>query len=68
MPPSSSTLVFFMLLSIYLLHRYNIQYGRVDANDSEVIAAAKCADIHDRILTFPDLYNTQVSYFINLGM
>ena len=46
----------------FLLNRYNIQYGRVDASESDVIAAAKNADIHQRILTFPDLYNTQVSY------
>ncbi|XP_014367210.2 ATP-binding cassette sub-family B member 6 isoform X1 [Papilio machaon] len=40
--------------------RYNIQYGRLNAPTSDVIAAAKNADIHDRILTFPDAYDTQV--------
>lgn len=29
--------------------------------EREVVEAAKNADIHERILTFPDLYNTQVS-------
>lgn len=40
--------------------RYNIQYGRLTAPSADVIAAAKNADIHDRILTFPDAYDTQV--------
>ncbi|XP_041979528.1 ATP-binding cassette sub-family B member 6 [Aricia agestis] len=40
--------------------RYNIQYGRLGASDADVIAAAKNADIHDRILTFPDAYDTMV--------
>ena len=34
--------------------RYNIRYGRISAQDEEVTEAAKAADIHDRILTFPD--------------
>uniref|UniRef100_A0A1L8DUM0 ATP-binding cassette sub-family B member 6 n=1 Tax=Nyssomyia neivai TaxID=330878 RepID=A0A1L8DUM0_9DIPT len=40
--------------------RYNIQYGRIDAVDIDVITAARSADIHERILTFPDQYDTQV--------
>ncbi|KAJ2949134.1 hypothetical protein O0L34_g6075 [Tuta absoluta] len=40
--------------------RFNIQYGKQEASTSDVIAAAKNADIHDRILTFPDAYDTQV--------
>ncbi|VVC89220.1 unnamed protein product [Leptidea sinapis] len=40
--------------------RYNIQYGKLTATSADVIAAAKNADIHDRILTFPDAYDTQV--------
>ncbi|CAG9102471.1 unnamed protein product [Plutella xylostella] len=40
--------------------RYNILYGRLDASTADVISAAKNADIHDRILTFPDAYDTQV--------
>ena len=33
--------------------RYNIRYGRVTASDEEVEDAARFAEIHDRILTFP---------------
>jgi len=40
--------------------KYNIQYGRIDAPEADIIAAAKYADIHDRILTFPNGYETQV--------
>lgn len=40
--------------------KYNIQYGRIDAPEADVIEAAKNADIHDRILTFPNGYETQV--------
>ncbi|XP_049781769.1 ATP-binding cassette sub-family B member 6 [Schistocerca cancellata] len=40
--------------------RFNIQYGRVGANDADIITAAKAADIHERILSFPDGYETQV--------
>ena len=34
--------------------KYNIRFGRVTASDQEVEDAAKTADIHARILTFPD--------------
>jgi len=34
--------------------RYNIRYGRSTAADEEVENAARVADIHDRILSFPD--------------
>ncbi|CAB3222009.1 unnamed protein product [Arctia plantaginis] len=40
--------------------RYNIQYGKLTASAADIISAAKNADIHDRILTFPDAYDTQV--------
>ncbi|KAK2576197.1 hypothetical protein KPH14_008402 [Odynerus spinipes] len=40
--------------------KYNIQYGRIDAPDADVIEAAKNADIHDKILTFPSGYETMV--------
>lgn len=40
--------------------KYNIQYGRVDAPEVDVILAAKSADIHDKILTFPEKYETPV--------
>lgn len=32
----------------------NIRYGRILATDQEVQEAARAADIHDRILSFPD--------------
>nr|XP_039256085.1 ATP-binding cassette sub-family B member 6, mitochondrial-like [Styela clava] len=38
----------------------NIRYGRVTAADSEVEAAARAADIHDKINSFPDGYQTMV--------
>uniref|UniRef100_A0A803SQA8 ATP-binding cassette sub-family B member 6 n=1 Tax=Anolis carolinensis TaxID=28377 RepID=A0A803SQA8_ANOCA len=40
--------------------RNNIRYGRIDATDEEVVEAAITANIHERILTFPDGYETQV--------
>ncbi|TRZ00184.1 hypothetical protein DNTS_032258 [Danionella cerebrum] len=40
--------------------RDNIRYGRVTASDQEVEEAAIAADIHDKIMTFPDGYATQV--------
>ena len=38
----------------------NIRYGRPDATDAEVQAAAQIANAHDFIEDFPDMYNTQV--------
>lgn len=40
--------------------QYNIQYGNIDAPESDVIVAAQSAKIHDKIMTFPDGYATQV--------
>ena len=40
--------------------RENIVYGKPDATDEEVIAAAKRANIHDFIMTLPDGYNSEV--------
>ncbi len=40
--------------------RENIRYGRLDATDEEVEAAAKMAEIHDDILQMPDGYDTYV--------
>lgn len=39
---------------------YNIAYGRPDASDEEVIAAAKAAKIHEFINGLTEGYNTQV--------
>ncbi|HBT64463.1 MAG TPA: thiamine ABC transporter permease, partial [Ruminococcaceae bacterium] len=38
----------------------NIRYGRIDATDQEVIAAAKRAEIHNDILQMPDGYQSYV--------
>ncbi|MDO4281638.1 MAG: ABC transporter ATP-binding protein [Peptococcaceae bacterium] len=38
----------------------NILYGRPDATEEEVIAAAKRANAHDFIMEFPDGYNTDI--------
>ncbi len=40
--------------------RENIRYGRLDATDEEVEAAAKLAEIHEDILQMPDGYDTYV--------
>jgi ATP-binding cassette subfamily B protein len=40
--------------------RDNIRYGRADATEEEVIAAAKAAQAHDFILHFPQGYDTHV--------
>jgi ATP-binding cassette, subfamily B, heavy metal transporter len=39
---------------------YNIAYGRPDASEAEIIAAARGAAIHDFIIGLPDGYQTQV--------
>jgi ATP-binding cassette subfamily B protein len=47
----------------YLLHasiRENLSYARPDATDEEIQAAAKAAQIHERILEFEDGYDTVV--------
>ncbi len=40
--------------------RDNIRYGKADATDDEVVAAAKSAQAHDFILGFPDGYDSMV--------
>jgi ATP-binding cassette subfamily B protein len=47
----------------YLLHasvRENLLYARADASEEEMIAAAKAAAIHDRIMELDDGYDTIV--------
>ena len=39
----------------------NIRYGRLDATDEEVIAAAKAAHAHHFISTLPDGYNMELN-------
>lgn len=38
----------------------NIRYGKPDATDEEVILAAKRANAHDFIMSFPDGYDTDI--------
>ena len=40
--------------------RENIRYGRPDATDEEIVAAAKRAEIHGEIMALPDGYDTYV--------
>ena len=47
----------------YLFHatvRDNLLYGRPDAMDDEMVAAARAANIHERIMDFEDGYGTVV--------
>ena len=47
----------------YLFHstvRANIAYGKLDASDDDLRAAARAAAIHDRIMDLPDGYDTIV--------
>ena len=48
---------------VYLFNssiRDNILYGRLDASEDEVIAAAKRANIHDYIVSLPEGYDTVI--------
>ena len=40
--------------------RDNIRYGKLDATQAEIVAAAKAAHAHDFIMGFPDGYDTPV--------
>ena len=40
--------------------RYNIAYGRPEATEAEIVAAAKAAKIHDFVLSLPEGYDTPV--------
>ena len=47
----------------YLVHdtiKANLRYGRPEATDAELIAAAKAAAIHDHIASLPEGYDTVV--------
>src|SRR5689334_24265208 len=47
----------------YLFHatiRENLRYARQDATDAELEAAARAANIHDRIMSFDEGYDTVV--------
>lgn len=40
--------------------KFNIQYGKIAAPEADVIKAARNADIHEKIMAFPEQYETQV--------
>ncbi|WP_428336177.1 ABCB family ABC transporter ATP-binding protein/permease [Paenirhodobacter sp.] len=40
--------------------RYNIAYGRPEASEEEIVAAAKAAKIHDFVISLPEGYDTAV--------
>ena len=46
------------MVAVVIHVRYNIRYGRIGAADSDVEDAASAADMHSRILTFPNGKNT----------
>jgi ATP-binding cassette, subfamily B, vacuolar membrane transporter HMT1/ACLQ len=39
---------------------YNLRYANQNATDEEIYAACRAASIHDKIMTFPDGYQTKV--------
>ncbi|TEA15446.1 ABC transporter aclQ [Colletotrichum sidae] len=39
---------------------YNLRYARPEATDEEIYDACRAASIHDRIMSFPDRYDTKV--------
>jgi subfamily B ATP-binding cassette protein MsbA len=47
-----------ILFSVSL--KENIRYGRKDATDAQVTAAAKAADLHEFIMDLPDGYETKI--------
>ncbi len=60
---SLARLIGYVSQESYLFHatlRENLLYGAPDASEEKMIDAAKAAFIHDRILEFPDGYDTVV--------
>ncbi|MBX3012450.1 MAG: ABC transporter ATP-binding protein [Caldilineaceae bacterium] len=52
-----------VLQDVFLFHgtaRENILFGRADATEAEVIAAAKVANAHEFIMQLPDGYDTMI--------
>ncbi|KAI9733214.1 MAG: hypothetical protein M1818_007332 [Claussenomyces sp. TS43310] len=39
---------------------YNLRYANQDATDEQIFAACRAASIHDKIMAFPDQYQTKV--------
>ena len=60
---SISEIIGYVSQESYLFHatiKDNLLYGRPDANEDDVYEAARAANIHDRIMEFPEQYNTVV--------
>ena len=60
---SLAAVIGFVTQESYLFHDTilaNMQYGRPDASQAEIEEAARAAYIHDRIMDFPDGYDTIV--------
>lgn len=60
---SLGEMIGFVTQETYLVHdtiRANLRYGRPNATDEELIAAAKAAAIHDHISSLPEGYDTIV--------
>jgi len=60
---SISEIIGYVSQESYLFHatiKDNLLYGRPDASEDDVYEAARAANIHDRIMEFPDQYNTVV--------
>lgn len=60
---SLGEIIGFVTQETYLFHssiRANLAYGKPDATDAELEAAARAAAIHDRIMELPDGYDTVV--------
>ncbi len=61
--PSLANLVGMVTQETYLFHgtiRDNLRYADEDATDAQIEAAARAANIHDRIVSFDDGYDTVV--------
>lgn len=60
---SISEIIGYVSQESYLFHatiKENLLYGRPEANEQDVYEAARAANIHDRIMEFPEQYNTVV--------
>ncbi|MBO54137.1 MAG: ABC transporter [Dehalococcoidia bacterium] len=60
---SISEIIGYVSQESYLFHatiKDNLLYGRPDADEQDVYEAARAANIHQRIMEFPEQYNTVV--------
>jgi len=58
-----AAIIGFVTQDSYLFHdtmKRNLLYARPEATEDEIVAAAKAANIHDRIMEMPDGYDTVV--------